>query len=350
MRIAYVLYWNAYAADGVTRKVAAQVRAWRARGHEVEIYCQTPAGAGAPAIDGRLYPAASAAARIGATSRLARDVRAARPDVLYLRQDLWSPSVWWLVRRVRTVIEVNGYDYVPVAGLRRLVRMLRLFNYRVLIDGAAGLVVVTPTLADVFSHYGKPIAVVTNGIDLQAVEPSPPAHNERPRLVFVGSARQAWQGTDKLLRLAALAPEFDLDVVGITREELDGVPPNVTVHGWLDRGAYGRLLDAADVGVGPLALHRKRLEQAAALKVREYLAHGLPVVLTGEDGDFVGERPWFLLRLPNTEDTVERSVEAIRSFVADVKGRRVERSEIADRIDAGVKEQRRLDFFAELAR
>jgi glycosyltransferase involved in cell wall biosynthesis len=351
MRIAYLCYWNAYGADGVSRKVTAQTAAWRDRGHDVEIFCLTPAGHGEPFLRGRLFPAGSALERVRATARLARAARAWRPDVLYVRLDLWAPPVLTLARRVPTVVEVNGYDQVPVRGVRRLVRLVRRVGYRLLFGVARGLVVVTPALAGQFEEHGKPIAVVTNGVELSAIEPVPHRVGERPRLVFVGSDDQPWQGTDKLIDLARRAPEFDVDVVGIDPRRVPGdLPENVTIHGWLDRARYAELLAAADVGVGPLALHRKRLDEAASLKVREYLAYGLPVVLAGEDGDFVGDDPWFLLRLPNVEDNIAPSLERIRGFVADVRGRRVEREAVAERIDAAVKEQRRLDFFAEVAR
>jgi glycosyltransferase involved in cell wall biosynthesis len=351
MRIAYLCYWDAYGADGVSRKVTAQTAAWRDRGHDVEVFCLTPPGRGEPFLRGRLFPAGSVLDRVRATARLARAARAWRPDVLYVRLDLWAPPVLALARRVPTVVEVNGYDEVPVHGLRRLVRLVRRLGYRVLLGGARGLVVVTPGLVGQFRAHGKPIAVVTNGIELASIEALPHRAGARPRLVFVGSDEQPWQGTDKLVELARLAPELDVDVVGIDARRLpDGLPENVTVHGWLDRVHYAGLLAAADVGVGPLALHRKGLEEAASLKVREYLAYGLPVVLAGKDGDFVGDEPWFLLRLPNVEDNIVPSLDRIRAFVAAVRGRRVERAAVADRIDAAVKEQRRLDFFAEVAR
>jgi glycosyltransferase involved in cell wall biosynthesis len=352
MRIAYACYWNAYAADGVSRKLSAQVAAWRELGHEVRVFCLTPAPAGLarPVLDAELYPLSSAVGRLRATGRLARDLRGWRPDVVYLRQDLWAPSMWRLVRSVPTVIEINGYDAVAASWRTLPLRVLRRVAYSALIRGAAGLVVVTPALERVFARFGKPIEVVTNGIELSAIEPAPTVANARLRLVFVGSDGQVWQGVDKLLRLAELAPELDVDVVGIPAEALAGAPPNVTVHGWLDREAYAGLIRAADVGVGPLALHRKQMEEAAALKVREYLAYGLPVLLAGDDGDFVGESPWYLLRLPNTEDTIERSLPAVRAFLERVRGRRVPREEVADRIDAHVKERRRVEFFAEVLR
>lgn len=349
MRIAYVCYWNAFAADGVSRKVDAQIGAWRALGHEVEVFCLTRDRPGEPVLRGRLYRWSSTLGRLAASTRLARDARGWRPDLVYVRQDLWAPPVLLLVRRLRSVVEVNGYDETRQRRRRRVVRALRRLGYAVLLRAADGFVVVTPALERRFAHYGKAIEVVTNGVDLAGIEPAAPAANGRPRLVFVGSPGQEWQGTDKLVRLAGLLPEVDVDVVGVDAALLGAVPANVTVHGWLDRDGYAGLLAGADVGVGPLALHRKRLEEAAALKVREYLGYGLPVLLAGDDGDFVGDEPWYLLRLPNAEDNVETRVEEIRAFVARVAGRRVPRAEVADRIDANVKERRRVDFFARVA-
>ena len=92
------------------------------------------------------------------------------------------------------------------------------------------------------------------------------------------------------------------------------------------------------------------MQEACPLKVREYLGHGLPVVIAYEDTDFVGEQPWFLLRLPNRESNVADGIGAISTFLNDVRGRRVPRSDVADRIGSHVKERRRLDFIQGLLR
>ena len=109
------------------------------------------------------------------------------------------------------------------------------------------------------------------------------------------------------------------------------------------------MLARADVAIGTLALHRKGMSEACALKTRQYLAYGLPVVLGHEDTDFSGADPWFLLRLPNTEANVRDHVEQIRAFVDGVKGRRVQRSEIEGRLSAEVKEAQRIEFLRRLA-
>ena len=125
----------------------------------------------------------------------------------------------------------------------------------------------------------RPLSVLPNSIDLAAYPELPAPDNPSPRLVFIGSPRLAWAGVDKIARLAAHVPQWRFDVVGPAPAELSGAPANVFVHGPLERDAYLPLMAQADVAIGPLALHRKGLSEASALKVAEYLAYGIPVIL-----------------------------------------------------------------------
>jgi hypothetical protein len=120
------------------------------------------------------------------------------------------------------------------------------------------------------------------------------------------------------------------------------------VHPPLSRKEFEPLLARADAAIGTLALHRKAMQEACPLKVREYLAHGLPVVIAYEDTDFVGEDTWFLLRLPNEESNVDHHAADVRAFVERVRGRRVARSEVDGRIGSEAKERRRLAFLRSL--
>lgn len=141
---------------------------------------------------------------------------------------------------------------------------------------------------------------------------------------------------------------MQFDIVGYRPGAVNfPVAQNMTVHAPMSRADYEPLLARADLAIGTLALHRKNMREACPLKVREYLAHGLPTVIAYEDTDFVGESPWFLLRIPNEENNVVERAEEIRAFLERMRGRRVPRAEVADRIGAQAKERRRLDFIAE---
>jgi hypothetical protein len=104
---------------------------------------------------------------------------------------------------------------------------------------------------------------------------------------------------------------------------------------------------AADVAIGPLALHRKGLTEASALKVAEYLAYGIPVILANAEAAFPDGAP-FLLEIPNTEDNVDVSRDELRAFVERWRGRRVPRREISA-IDTAVVERQRLGLLVGVA-
>lgn len=356
MRIAYVCHWNLDDGDGVAKKVETQARLWREAGHDATIFSLAPGEA--QDRDGiRAFPY-GAVSRRSATSTLARAVRAFAPDLVYLRYDLFLPPIWRLARKAPTVVEVNSDDraeyrrFVAFRGRRALV--YNEVNRRRLLGAAKGLVFVTGELAASpnFFRYDVPSTVIANGIELGNAPTPAPGH--RLRAVFLGTAGQAWHGVDKLATLAREAPELDIDLVGYTEEQLRAtvadVPGNLRVHGRLSRSEYEPLLAAADAGIGTLALHRKDMREAAPLKVREYLAAGLPVVIAYDDVDLAGIEPWWILRLPNDEANVAVHVERIRAYLETVRGRRVPREEVEALISWAAKERVRLAFLSGLAR
>jgi hypothetical protein len=150
---------------------------------------------------------------------------------------------------------------------------------------------------------------------------------------------------DKILQLAACFPDWRFSLVGPDMAELGVVPANVVAHGLMDPDAFRPILEQADVALGPLAFHRIPLMEGSPLKVGEYLAYGLPVLLGYEDTRFPLGAP-FILRIPNAEDNIEASLCEIREFVLSWMGRRVERSAIAA-LDSSLIERRRLDFLLE---
>jgi hypothetical protein len=313
MRIASLCYWDLAAGDGVARKVNAQARLWREAGHEVELVSIRP---------GR---------RVQESGRAVAAVERFRPELLYLRYDLFLPPVWRLVRRVPAVVELNT-DFAAEARLRgRHVSLYNRVNERFVIRRAAGVVCVTGELA---GRFPEPKAVIANGADADAVPPLPAPGGSRPRAVFAGSPANPWHGVDRLLELARQLPEVDFELLG---PQVDDPPPNVTVSGTLRGADYWVALGRADVAFGSLAMERAGLREGCPLKVREYLLAGLPTVIGYEDADFPGELPWYLARYEGAEQ--------VRAFVARVRGRRVPRAEVEPRLSWRAKEAARLAFF-----
>jgi glycosyltransferase involved in cell wall biosynthesis len=353
MRIAYICFWNAYVHDGVAKKIETQAAHWRKAGHAVEVFCLTPRPEepGPPALAASTFAFSHLPGRLEATWRLAAAVRRFRPDVIYLRNDLFLPPLWPVLRKYPLVMEMNGspQEYV----LRRArARAYYRWSGDHLLSYVDGFVCVARELADrdVLVALNRPRIVIGNGIELDAFPVLPEPGNARPRGVFLGGPRLPWHGVDKIVDLAGHLPEMDFDVVGPSADELgSSLPPNITVHGFLGRDEYESVLARADFAIGTLALHRTNLDEATPLKLREYLAFGLPVVLAHEDPDLTTEPAWFVLQLPNTESNVRDGYEDVRTWVGTIVGRRVPRDVAEALVGAEKKEAKRLAFMKSVA-
>ena len=333
--IAYICYVSAFVGDGVNDKIATQVTWWTRAGHDVRLLCLSrPPGTGAarPKLPGELFTFRTSAERVRATIALARAARRLAPDIVYLRYDRFVPPLPPFLWPLPVAVEINTDDRLEFALYGRAGWLYNELNRVATLRAAAGLVCVTQQLArsSAFSRYRKPTIVIANGGDPANISAVPPADNPRPEAVMLIGATPLgpWVGADKVVELARALPELTVHVVGVDGADALGpipggasrLPPNICLHRMLPRPEYRRLLARADFGIGPLALHRKGRSEDSPLKTREYLLHGLPVLTGYHDTDFLGEEPWFMLRLRNSEDNVATSLPAIRAWAASVRG------------------------------
>ena len=155
------------------------------------------------------------------------------------------------------------------------------------------------------------------------------------RAVYLcGNLDVAWHGVDRLLKIAHLCPTVEFLLIGgRSGDDLDlssfgGVPPNLDVRGPVYGTNLDELLQSSTLGIGTLALERKNMLEACALKVREYLANGLPVYLPHIDTDF-DEGQWFVRVAPTAELTdPQQHAEQIAEFAAVVAGRVVSEDDL----------------------
>lgn len=349
LKVAYVLHWNDGPESGVFKKVAQQVSSWSSAGCRVELFLLTrsPELYAEEELFGQPVQVSRYRAlfdRFGATEELTRAVVAWQPDVVYHRYDLWYPALGKLAETVPMVAEINTDD-LSEYRLGPKARQLYSRATRGLILGkVAGFVFVSEELSrkPQYLKFHKPSRVIGNSVRLSLYRSLPPPNNPRPRLAFLGSA-QPWQGVDKVIALAAQFSDWDFEVIGLGRAAWQGsFPANVRFHGFLDRTAYEEVLATCDVAIGTLALHRKGMEETSPLKLREYLAYGIPTIIGYIDTDFPTSHP-YILQLPNTADNVVSHRTSIERFVGRVRGTRVPRHTIAH-LDVGVKEHDRLSF------
>lgn len=271
------------------------------------------------------------------------------PDVIYTRFSHYAPYFHDQLRTVPTCMEVNT-DVVHELPLwsRSAAVHHRFFGDRA--DRyVSGYVYLTAELGRRDPIRGsRPSCVIANGIDLDESPSTPAPANVRPRVLFVAGTASPWQGADKVLRLAQLRPDLDIDLVG---PAVDGPQPpsNLRLRGLLTTSAVREIAAEADVALGTLALHRKGMDEACPLKLREYLALGVPSVVAHADPDIDHlDVPW-LLRIPNSADNVDQFADAIGTFAHEMRGVRVPREQVAH-LDLHQKEPVRLSFLEELRR
>lgn len=335
--------------SGVRRLVLEQARTWSRLRPDVEfgLFVRCEAGAeGAWESEPNVVAVQSSRwampGRLLARELLSVQLARWRPDVVYLRHSTISPSVLALAAAFPTVLGGDLDDLDELRVRSRLRYRYMLLTRRRLLRNMRRIVVVTNEIArhPSIAGSGVPVSVLPNSIDLDDYPPLPAPDNADPHLVFIGAPGLPWAGVDKVVRMARQFPSWQFEIIGTAADEVSNAPENVTAHGELTRERYRPIMQRADVAIGPLALHRKNLHEASALKVAEYLAHGIPVVLGCPEAAFPDGAP-FLLQLRNTEDNVDRSFHDIEAFVAAWRGRRVARDEVMP-ISTDVVERERL--------
>ena len=176
---------------------------------------------------------------------------------------------------------------------------------------------------------GRPAVNIVNGVDVEKLAPHRPRSETEKIGMLALASMSNWQGYDRLIAAMAAyhgGEDVTLHMVG---GEGDGslaawkrmsvefkLSGRVVFHG----EAHGEKLDEiaaeCDIGVGGLGLYRKGQFRSMTLKLREYMARGLPFVYAVDDPS-IPEEPRFCLRLPNDESAVD--LEALVAFAVRAK-------------------------------
>jgi glycosyltransferase involved in cell wall biosynthesis len=253
------------------------------------------------------------------------------------------------LKRFPTIADVNSdYDKEYERVHNRFAYLFHRATKSKSFRNVTGFTTLTSELASWLEEFKKPIAVIGDGINLDQISPLPPANNSVPRLVCFASKPFPWIALDKIADLAKACPDIKIDIIGLNKSEAGehDLPENVIFHGFLSEDGYYKITQEADVAIGTLGLHRIGLQEMAPLKLREYLALGLPAIIAYKDTDFLEGAP-YLLQLPNNENNISPNLDQIIDFIWKWKGKRVPQ-ELIQHVDISEKERKRLDFIIRL--
>jgi len=364
MKIAYVAELNLDIHKGVLQKIYQQTLCWKKYGHNVKIYIKGYTIKDVKSYENFIFYASILNVSPLKTKlikkffdkclthrKMVRDIKDFEPNLIYLRYRKWFPFLVKSLRSIASyVVELNTDDVNEI----RLSGSIRYYYNKItrkfLLRRAAGLVCISDEIARRNSNFHKPICAIGNGYDLSSVKPLPAPCNKRPQVLFVGGGYVLWHGIDKIISLAKYIREFDFHIIGLSKSDYPlraDFPENIYFHGYLSKARLINIYNMTDVGVGSLALHRNQMNEGSPLKVREYLAYGIPTIIGYKDIDLKAENP-AILQLPNRENNVIENIDRIRKFVINQVGKRVNPDSIS-MLSYRRKENIRLLFLGKLA-
>ncbi len=357
MRIAYVTIHVApeIMQGGVGKKIKSQTGIWRERRHEVSIFSLTPAAIPFPGehqfiFDARANLLKREINRVIALKHMLASIQKWKPDIIYLRYGLYSFPLHHIFKIAPVVLEINSNDIVEYASRGKFFYWMNRLTRNLIFAPASGIISPTFELTSAFpSQYKNPFIIISNGIDLTDAELLPPSKNTHPVITMVASPGMDWHGVDKLIGFAEKYPDITVNIAGYSPADVEmPIPANVCLHGFLNRTQIREIYSLTDVACGTLALHRKNMEEACTLKVREALTYGIPVVIAYHDTDLNEVSQDTILRIPNTENNVIENYEKICDFAYEMMGKRVDVEKIYPYFDQQKKEQSRLEFFKKI--
>lgn len=357
MRIAYVTIHVApeIMQGGVGKKIQTQIKIWREQNHEVTLFSLTPAEIKFPEIcqyifDNKKNIFQREIDRSFKLITMLKDIKTYQPDLIYLRYGLYSYPLHRVFKIAPVIIETNSNDIVEYRSRGYIFYWINRLTRNLILAPARGYIVPTHELIRLLHlKIEKCIHIVSNGIDVKEAQVLPPTAHQQPVITLVGSPGMDWHGVDKLIQLAKIYPDLQINIVGYSSKDIEGtVPKNVNLHGFLHKESLLRILAETDVVCGTLALHRKNMEEACPLKVREALTYGIPLILGYKDTDLENIRVETILRIANSEDNIITHAERIHQFAYNMIGRRVNLDIVLPLLDQHKKEMSRLGFFKKI--
>lgn len=355
MRIVYFTEWDAFNYSGVLSKIEGQTEVWKNLGHEVFILLisTTEKESSVPVIESKVFSNKYLQVlpngffktylnKIMCIKSIHKEIKRISPDLIYYRQAIWYPDLCSLFSKYPTVMELNTDDVSEIRLFGKFKSLVYLCGRNKILKKISAFVAVSHEIGNLYSVYNKPVKVIANGFNFSNVPHVRKENCSRAQVLFVGSPNQDWHGIDKIIIMAKLLPEFDFHLVGPDTTEVSS--GNLFQHGYLNKNDLYKLYLKIDIGIGSLALHRKKMNEASPLKVREYAAFGIPVIAGYKDTDLEGQP--FLLNIGNHEKNVEESIPQIKKFIEFWKGKSIDRKLAEGLLSFKNKEKERLEYFS----
>jgi len=248
-------------------------------------------------------------------------------DVIINRHIPFDPFVlifgWFIKNRftVHHAKEIEELKLIRKGWKGKIVSFIEIITGYINLKQVKGAICVT---SDIATYQDKRANIQTflypNGIDLSSTKVLEDKRiDNETNIAFMCGTFSAWHGLDLLLKSVLENKKFikknnvKIHLIGrILEKELDFINVNkldLILHGSLPSEKYIKVLEKCDIGLDSLALNRKNLSEAAALKVREYLAFGLPIYSVYKDTAIPLDFQYYKVGNPDIKELVSYAKE-----------------------------------------
>jgi hypothetical protein len=244
-------------------------------------------------------------------------------DFIWFRIPLINSSIAKFIRTLKEnapgckiIIEYGAYPYVnELSGLKKMFYQLNRGNEKKA-HGYADFVV---TYCGQDRVDNLPNIPINNGIDLEHISIVNGQKNLSRRINFISvSSLKKWHAYERIIAGISLylktsgALHVHFNIVGNGPEYAklvaltDELKLNdfITFHDFKTGKELDLIYEENDVAIGTLGFHRIGITNSSSLKNREYLARGLPIVLSTKDQDMPDGLP-FVKYVPEGEEPVQ---------------------------------------------
>jgi glycosyltransferase involved in cell wall biosynthesis len=278
-------------------------------------------------------------------TKLIRRAKAMSCQVMYVRDAF---PMWLRAKQSKIVVEFQSLisEELRERSFLKYITFLLFSQFTYWnIDGAVYITNELKSRNEMKLSNNIPSIQISNGIDLSVRRALPVSKLDRPAVFFMGHPNQYWQGVEEIESLAVQLPTIDFHIVGYDGESS---ARNIFFHGVLSEERYFAIARDCVAAVGPMRIDLKGISEAAPLKVREYLALGLPVIINYHDVDLLGDLD-FVLEIDVVSHSKSEMNDKVLGFVDYWRGKRVQREQVQF-LSTEYSETKRLNFLRELMR
>lgn len=350
MKIAYLLVLKETKYMSVLDKVLSQVESWNKFDVRAKLFLIAKVQITNPNV-----VVINEGSALSNALKLFKLLKCFNPDALYHRLWVFSPLLLPLITKYKLVAEINTDVFKEIELEKKSsVKSFIVYLYNKLTEkyyykSLHSAISVTKELENyrgISNTYTVPNSIVVKDFPYRKLI----NREDKINIFFIGTPGMSWHGIDVLMNIAQiLCEKATFHVVGFDKEDVRNTPSNVIFYGFMHIDDYSEVAKRCSIGIGTLALHRKQMHEACPLKVREYLAAGIPVVLPYIDTAFIEEAPEWVLNLDIINSgNIDKACQDILSFAVSYNHYVIPQVEVNKFIDSELLERKRIDFILSL--